>query len=251
MGPKERSLLRAAGKGDLEAIKKLVQEGVNISAINEEGVSALTKAISRRHVKVVKYLLENGATTEYSGYLTEKPLHKAVKTGNVKIVEMILDYGADIDESTALGTAVSLAVDSGQDDMINLFLDRDADINLYQFPLHSPLISAVKHKNDRLIRELLKRGAETKVLGDRLYEALAKALPQSTVNLLRDWKDNKYDELVQVIRDQNAEPEEKEEALLTALKSASRERQPEVHSMFMELTESYDLAKNREYVYRG
>lgn len=250
MGPKERNLLKAATKGDLETVKKLNAEGADLSAINEEGASALTRAIARKHVKVVEYLLENGATTEYSGFVTEKPLQMAVKSGRIKLVKLVLDYGADIDEGH-VGTALHYAIESGQEEMIDLLLQRGADVNMFQYVAQSPLINAVQRKDERLTRKLLKRGAETTILGDKLYSVWAMSAPESIVNLLHDWKESRYEQYVQTIRDPSSEPEEKEDALRTALKSASRLRQPVVHSLFMELAEEFNLAANIEYVYRG
>lgn len=91
MGPKERKLLKAAGKGDLEETDGLLQDRAKPSAINEDGESARTRAISRKHNSVAKLLPDNGATTDYTGFLVQKPLHIAVQTGNVKLVELLLD----------------------------------------------------------------------------------------------------------------------------------------------------------------
>ncbi|KAF1995239.1 ankyrin, partial [Amniculicola lignicola CBS 123094] len=147
--------------GDMKLIEKLVKEGVNISAINDSGESALSKAISRRQINVARFLLENGATTEYPGFLVEKPLFSAVSTGNVKLVQLLLDHDADIDECSSVGTVLSKAAKAGQEDIVALLLSRDADVNLFNHLVYAPLYGAVTQNNDRLVRELLKHGAET------------------------------------------------------------------------------------------
>lgn len=247
VGPKERLLLKAAGKGDLPELTRLVRSGADISAVNEDGESALTRAISRRHVHIAKFLLENGAKTEYSGFLIEKPLHMAAKTGNVKIVELLLDHGADVDEQTATGTVLHQAIDSGREDLTNLLLKRDADVNLgASFSVGAyttPLFAAIARKNEPLIRELLKRGAETDVLQDKLYETFGRLLPKDCDSLLRDWGNGGYGDQARVIRNQYGEAEEKEEALAEALMRAQEKGQREIFQMFLELKEEFGVGK--------
>ena len=249
MGPKEHMLLKAAGKGALAETERLVQEGANPSGINEDGESALTRAISRKHNSVAKLLLENGATTDSRGPLVQKPLHIAVQTGNVMMVKLLLDHGADIDEFTASGSVLSQAIKGGREDVTSLLLSRDADINLARYPSKSPLGNAVSRKNERLIKDLLKHGAETDVLLDRLYRFATNLLSESCRCLLRDWQAPKYEEQVKIVRTPSSDMVEKEEALVAALTCASQYRQPEIYSMYIELADDFNIAGAKEYVY--
>lgn len=251
MGPKERKLLKAAGKGDLEETDRLIQDGANLSAINEDGESALTRAISRKHNSVARLLLDKGATTDYTGPLVQKPLHIAVQTGNVKMVELLLDNGADIDELTANGSVLCQAIKAGREDITSLLLSRDADMDIAQYPIHSPLGNAILQKNERLIKDLLKHGAGTDILLDNLYQVTAKHLSESCRCLLGDWRAQRLEERVQIIRSPSSDMSEKENALVTALTWASKHRQPEIHSIFIDLAEEFNLARTKEYVYRS
>ena len=250
MGPKERNLLKAAGKGDVKQGMQLIQNGANIDAISEDGESALTRAIARRHINFVKLLLDNGATTDRSGPLVEKPLHVAVQTGNVKIVELILDAGADIDEMTASGSVLNMAIKGGREEITTLLLSRDADINQGKYIVHRSLMTAITNQNERLVKELLKRGAETDVMDDRLYHAVSRNLSESFRTFLESWKNGRYEEQVQIIRSFSSETEEKEEALNAALTSALKQRQPDIHAIFVELAEEFNLSRTKDYVYR-
>jgi ankyrin repeat protein len=251
MGPKERMLLRAAGKGDLKEINQLVQDGAILSAINEDGESALTKAISKGHMSVAKLLLEKGATTDYSGPLVEKPLHIAVKSGKVKLVELLLDHGADVDEIAGGISVLSRALTAGREDIISLLLSRDADLNLAKYPMYSPLVIAIRQKNERLIKDLLKHGSETDILLDRYAQILLRAFPESCRSLLHDWRVQRYEDQIKMIRSPSSDNAEKEKALATALICASKQRQPEIHSMFMELAEEFNITRTKEFVYRS
>ncbi|UCH12989.1 MAG: serine hydrolase, partial [Bacteroidales bacterium] len=56
-------LMESSGSGDLDNVKRLVENGVNINAVNEIGLSALQNAIIRGREDIIKYLKEKGADT--------------------------------------------------------------------------------------------------------------------------------------------------------------------------------------------
>jgi ankyrin repeat protein len=227
--------LKAAAKGDLKEVERLTKDGANLDAINQEGHSALTNAINRKHNKIAIFLLENGATTERSGFLVHKPLHVAVSSGNMEIIGPLLDYGADIDETTAQGTALSLAIKAGKREITYLLLSRNADVNLMDYAIFSPLGAAVVRRDERVIRDLLKHGADLEVLGEGVFDSNLRLCSENCQALIRDWKDGKYDEQVKIIRSPYEELKEKQEALALALRRASGQR--EVTELLLELRE--------------
>lgn len=54
-------LLIAAGDGDLELVRRILDAGVNVNSAGEDGVTALMQSVSGANVDLVKYLLEAGA----------------------------------------------------------------------------------------------------------------------------------------------------------------------------------------------
>ena len=241
MGPKERMLLKAAGKGDLREVNHLIQSGASVSAVNEEGESPLTRAIKKKHYSIAKLLFESGATTDYTGFLVEKPLHIAVKSGSVKLVELVLDNGADIDEVSGSASVLHWSIDGGRDDITALLLSRGADVNLAQHSVYAPLMDAVRAKNERLIKDLLKQGAETGVLQDQLGQTCLKSLTQSCKFLISDWRTYKYEEYVQTIRSLSEDDSEKRKALIAALKCARDNQHGEIYLMLTELKDELGM----------
>ena len=57
----ELTIFRAAADGDLDAVKRLVGEGVSVDAANQRGFSPLHMAAWNAHLEVVKYLVSQGA----------------------------------------------------------------------------------------------------------------------------------------------------------------------------------------------
>ncbi|KIW87457.1 uncharacterized protein Z519_11779 [Cladophialophora bantiana CBS 173.52] len=245
MGPKERKLLKAAGQGDLAETDRLVQDGANLSTINEDGESALSRAVNKKHNTIAKLFLENGATTDYTGPLVKSPLHIAVQTGNVGMVELLLNSGADIDEVKDVDLVLSQAIKANRDDVICLLLSRDTDVNLSCNAFSSPLGHALRHKNERLVQILFKYGADRDVVLDRVLEAVVRAAPESLEGLVRDWRAQGYEEFVKTIRSPPSDMAEKEKVLAAALICASKRCQPENHSIFVELAEEFNIARNK------
>jgi len=238
MGPNERALLKAAGKGAIDEVRQLIQNGAQIDAINEEGQSALTMAITRQHLNVVKLLVENGATMDRSGFLVHKPLHVAVGTKNVEMVKFILDSGADPNEVTTVGSVLLIAVSARQEKMVTLLLSRNADPNISGSGIRSPLYKAFSTKQEAIIRMLLKHGAEVDI--HHFAAVYMKRLSPACGKLLEDWaSEEEYSQQVKTIRSEYADKAEKETALQSALDCASEKDHGEVESLFRELAREF------------
>lgn len=94
-----RLLPRAAHKGNLEAVIRLVEKGADIEdpcgKAPCEG-SPLYNAVSCRHAAVVEYMLRAGADPIGPGWRGRSLLEIAQRAGPVLkgIVDLLLEYGA-------------------------------------------------------------------------------------------------------------------------------------------------------------
>ncbi|KAK7213742.1 hypothetical protein V2G26_020920 [Clonostachys chloroleuca] len=137
-GPNQLSLLTAAaGEGNLEMAKALLDGGLNVEgASNENRTTPLWVASKDRHPEVVRLLLERGAEVNTKhGQFGSSPLWAASELGYVDIMTLLLDAGADI-ESHQLphrATPLACAVENGHWDAVDLLLDRGAN----PFALHT------------------------------------------------------------------------------------------------------------------
>jgi ankyrin repeat protein len=99
----------ASIEGNLPVVKALVQG--RKAQVDHIGWTPLHYACSRGHLEVAQYLLANGAIVDSMspGYTT--PLMMAVQSGNEQLVKLLLDKGADIQVRNTNGlTAIDIAV---------------------------------------------------------------------------------------------------------------------------------------------
>ena len=97
-------LLFVARNGDLETARVLVDAGADVQDTEASGASALVIAAHSGHGPLGIYLLEQGAdpNAAEAGYTA---LHAAVLRGQVELVEVLLDRGADLNAVIEHGTA--------------------------------------------------------------------------------------------------------------------------------------------------
>ncbi|MCH8812506.1 MAG: ankyrin repeat domain-containing protein [Gemmatimonadetes bacterium] len=97
-------LLFVARNGDVETARVLVDAGADVQDTEASGASALVIAAHSGHGPLGIYLLEQGAdpNAAEAGYTA---LHAAVLRGQVELVEVLLDRGADLNAVIEHGTA--------------------------------------------------------------------------------------------------------------------------------------------------
>ncbi len=95
MNPEVR-LYRAAGMGDLEAVKYLVEDGANVHSANNKGMTPLHAAALGGHLEVVKYLVEDGANVNATNSDGGRPLYGAASMGHLEVVKYLVAHGANV-----------------------------------------------------------------------------------------------------------------------------------------------------------
>jgi len=106
---REESIWSAASRGDVDALKKYVAKGVDVSVKGDDGTSPLALAALAGEVDAVRYLLEEGATVDAVNDKNHTALHAAAFFGQVEVAELLIENAADLD---VLGTDGSTPLDS-------------------------------------------------------------------------------------------------------------------------------------------
>lgn len=105
----ETPLMIASINGDLPVVKSLVLQ--RKAQIDHVGWTPLHYACARGHLDVAQFLISNGALIDSLSQGNTTPLMMAVQSGNEVLVKLLLDKGADLQLRNSQGlSAIDIAV---------------------------------------------------------------------------------------------------------------------------------------------
>ena len=104
----ETPLMIASIEGNLPLVKTLVLK--NKALIDHISWTPLHYACAKGHLEVAQFLIANGAIVDSMSLGNTTPLMMAVQSGNEQLVKLLLDKGADLQIRNAQGlTAIDIA----------------------------------------------------------------------------------------------------------------------------------------------
>jgi len=146
-------LLAAARKGDVAAVRSLLDKGVDVNSKSHYGATALSFACDRGNLEMVTLLIERGADVNVKDtFYGATPISWAANNGHVEIVKLLLDKGAKgVDDILMEGVrSKNLA-------MTKVALDKGG---ITPATLTTALSSATKEKQTEIVDMLKKAGAQ-------------------------------------------------------------------------------------------
>ena len=162
-------LLVAAQRGNLDAVKKLVDAGADVNMRETErhnrGRTPLHYAAGGKyynskgaHLAVARFLIAHGADVNAKGDTGYTPLHVAAGLGQEDMVKLLLDNGADINAMDVRGTPLQAAVLQGHEEVVALLIERKAKLTGAITVLGQA--GAYKPQHTTIVRRLLDAGAD-------------------------------------------------------------------------------------------
>jgi|SRR5271157_6101415 len=88
------ALIQAAGKNDLTQVQNLLEQGTDVNAKDDDGVTALTGTSFEGHFDVAKLLVEKGADVNIKRKDGDTALMAGSAKDHTKIVELLKAHGA-------------------------------------------------------------------------------------------------------------------------------------------------------------
>ena len=140
-------------KGDLDKIKELVKNGVNIHC---RSYFAIRWSARVGHLEIVKYLVETGSDIHVDN---DGPLRSSVKYGHLEIVKYLVEKGANIhaENNYALFSAIS----NNHLEIVKFLVENGANINSNNY---GALQCAAIYEHIDIVKYLIEKGANIHML---------------------------------------------------------------------------------------
>lgn len=152
-------LSHAVNAGLFSVVELLLERNVSPDAVDGSGRTPLSWAAEGGHLEIVKMLLERRVEVDPRDEDEMTPLLWAAYGGHEHIVAALLEAGADpTAEDKNCCTPMSFAVDNGQASVVRLLLEKGGLID--EGMEESPLMRAVANGDMELVELLLEHGAD-------------------------------------------------------------------------------------------
>jgi ankyrin repeat protein len=126
------TIIKAAGDGDLNKVKHLIDQGANVNVHDKSGNTALIMASAQQHLNVVKYLIQRGASVNARNENGGTAVIFASNDvfggdGNIATLKYLIERGALINaRDTTRGTALLVAAGRGNLNKVKLLVKHGA-----------------------------------------------------------------------------------------------------------------------------
>lgn len=152
----------AVYQDDAETTALLIAAGANAKVRNEYGITPLVLASKNGNAAILRQLLKAGADPNEAVRDGETPLMFAARTDRVDAVNVLLGADAKVNahENWNGQTALMWAADAGQCAVVKALLDHGADIHARSHTGATALLFAVRHGDLDTVKALLAAGAD-------------------------------------------------------------------------------------------
>lgn len=152
---------------------------------------AMIIAASTGNLDAVKRLLNKGMNLDHSDFTGNTPLIYAARYARVALVEYLLRHGADVNAYTHWGTTALIeAVRKGNRVVVKDLLNAGADVNQFDNKHESALFDAVKYRRLWAVNMLLYRNAEVSIRNDKGFTPLRYAIEEHQPQIVAVLKNN-------------------------------------------------------------
>jgi ankyrin repeat protein len=153
------ALMKAVEHDDVDRVRALIAEGVNVSALEPNGDAPLVMAAYKGHTEIVRLLLEAGAdVTAVDPGMRATALHAAAYAGRTDAARLLIEHGVEIDKQGPVNgyTALHDAIWQNNVDAAAVIIEAGASLALKSHDGETPLDFA-KAKRRKAIVELIER----------------------------------------------------------------------------------------------
>ena len=154
----EQLLILEAKRGDNAAVRRLLDQGVDVNAKNADGWSALIFMAGWGETGLVQMLLDKGAAVNAQLASGRTALMAAAEGGHTSVLQALLDRGADVNTKAVDGrTALMLAARDGEITAVQALMKQGADVKDKALDGWTALMFAASFGNAEVLQALLEK----------------------------------------------------------------------------------------------
>jgi ankyrin repeat protein len=163
-GADEPQLIETVKSGNVDAVRALLKERVDVNARQGDGATALHWAVHRNDGSVVDLLLRAGATPDLADDTGATPLYLACVNRSGPMVERLLQARANPNAALVSGeTVLMTCARTGEATGVRALLTRGANVNATEPGHHqTALMWAAAQSEPKAVEALLEGGADVR-----------------------------------------------------------------------------------------
>ncbi|OPA73532.1 hypothetical protein BVG16_28300 [Paenibacillus selenitireducens] len=161
-----QQFLEAAGKGEIDTLKKCLEQGVDINARNKQKRTAILVAAMNDQLDAVEFLVQAGANVDLQDETCFNPFLFGCINGKLELVKMMIKANANVELLTRFGgVGITPASEKGHVEVVReLLTTTDINVNHTNICGWTPLIEAIilndgGEKQQTIIKLLIEHGA--------------------------------------------------------------------------------------------
>jgi ankyrin repeat protein len=174
------ALYHAAKEANVEMMSLLISRGANIDGCNSAKKTPLKGAIASQQPVALQFVLDNGANINFADASCIYPVNEAFSMRNTAAAKALLRRGGCFSNN-----ALFKAIDTRDDELLNILLDHGADPNMENYRYGNVLQYAAKRGAGKAIKLLLEAGANTNAVEGEYGTALQAAAAHGKVDNCR------------------------------------------------------------------
>jgi ankyrin len=167
-------IVDAAKRGDMAAVRTLIEKHTDVNVTEADGSTALHWASYRDDVASAELLLRAGARVNAANDLGATALWAAAQNGSDAMVRRLLDAGADPNLALLAGeTPVMVASRAGKPAVVEQLIAKGANLNARGARNQTALMWAVSQRHPDVVKVLLAHDADVSLRSSKWTQMMA------------------------------------------------------------------------------
>lgn len=168
-------------------LKKLIDNASVINSRNSSGETALMIAIDEDcNEAIIKLLLDSNPMLDIQEQEGYTALMKAIFRGKKEIVKLLVDAQCDLNAQSKDGrTALMWAIYKNSEDIVSFLLGKNVDLDVQDEDGYTALMYAIRGNNENIIRLILSKNLMFGIFDEEGKTALMHSVSYSNYNIVK------------------------------------------------------------------